>query len=219
MDTGTNGQKLLTDLFKKKPCWMIKPLSDEMNYSIPSVRRFLSAAGYYSSFTHNGKWYTLQTTPRFNRDGLWFHNEIGFSKTGSLTDTLIGLITNSQAGLTAEQVGDKLHSRCHSVLVGLYRQNKLQRQKAGRSYIYLAADTPIATRQRKAISLQDARMQQLPAEISVLVLAEYIRNPKADFAELAKTIKQKVKVSIKIAQIKMLFQQHGLKKKMLTGEQ
>jgi hypothetical protein len=36
---------------------MIQPLAAEMHYSIPSVRRFLAEAGYYSSFTHNGGCY------------------------------------------------------------------------------------------------------------------------------------------------------------------
>ncbi len=88
----------LATIFTKQPCWMIEPLATELNYSIPSVRRFLAAIGYYSSFTHNGRWYTLHSVPKFNRDGLWFHHEIGFSRAGSLTKTLISLTANSSAG-------------------------------------------------------------------------------------------------------------------------
>jgi len=123
----------LATLFTKQPCWMIEPLAIELNYSIPSVRRFLSAQGYYSSFTDNGRWYTLRSIPGFNQDGLWFHLEIGFSRAGSLTKTLIALIANSRAGITAEQLGEKLHCRCHTVLVQLYRKKKLQRRKMATS--------------------------------------------------------------------------------------
>ena len=98
----------MTELFEKQPCWMIQPLADAMHYSIPSVRRFLAEAEYYSSFTHNGRWYTLRRIPRFNRDGLWFHQNIGFSRAGSLTNTLIALIGRSPAGMSAEQLGAKL---------------------------------------------------------------------------------------------------------------
>jgi len=178
----------LTALFTKQPCQMIKPLAAELKYSIPSVRRFLVTVGYYSSFTHNGKWYTLRSTPRFNREGLWFYNEIGFSRAGSLTKTLIALTTNSPAGLTAEQLGEKLCCRCHTVLVQLHRRKKLQRQKTGRSFIYLASDPRTAARQRQVISVQSAQIQQLPAEIAVLVLVEFIRNPEAEFTQLAKMI-------------------------------
>ena len=69
-------------------------------------------------------------------------NDIGFSWVGSLTSTLVDLITRSSAGMTAEQLGEKLGCRCHSVLVRLYRQGKLQRQKLGYSYVYLAVDPP-----------------------------------------------------------------------------
>ena len=92
----------LSTLFTKQPCWMIEPLAAELKYSIPSVRRFLTAVGYYSSF---------------NRDGLWFHHEIGFSRTGSLTKTLIALSVNSPAGVTAEQLGEKLHCRRFTVVI------------------------------------------------------------------------------------------------------
>ncbi len=209
----------LTTLFTKQPCWMIEPLATELNYSTPSVRRFLTAVGYYSSFTDNGKWYTLQSIPSFNRNGLWFHQEIGFSRAGSLTKTLIALTTKSAAGITAEQLGEKLHCRCHTVLVQLYRKKKLQRRKVGRSFTYLAADPRTAAKQLQAISLQSSQIQQLPAEIAVLILVEFIRNPEAGFAQLAKTIKRSAKITIEVAQIKRLFNQYSLKKTMRTAGQ
>ncbi len=206
----------LVAIFTKQSCWMIEPLAIELNYSIPSVRRFLTALGYYSSFTDNGRWYTLRSIPSFNRDGLWFHHEIGFSRAGSLTKTLIALTANSRAGMTAEQLGEKLHCRCHTVLVQLYRKKKLQRQKTGRSFIYLAADLRTAARQSQALSVRSTQLKELPAEIAILILVEFIRNPEAGFAQLAETIKRGAKVTIKVAQIEQLFQQYSLKKTMLT---
>ncbi len=217
MPAASRVNEQLTTLFTKQPCWMIEPLAAELKYSIPSVRRFLTAVGYYSSFTHNGKWYTLCSTPSFNRDGLWFHHEIGFSRAGNLTKTLIALTANSPAGITAEQLGEKLHCRCHTVLVQLYRRRQLQRQKTGRSFIYLAADTRTVARQRRAISVQSAQLQELPAEIAVLVLVEFIRNPEAGFTQLAKTIKRSRKVTVEVAQIERLFQHYALKKTMVTA--
>lgn len=200
----------LTDLFANQPCWMIDPLAKQLDYSIPSVRRFLAQIGYYSSFTHNGRWYTLASIPRFNRQGLWFHRDIGFSRAGSLTSTLIALVTKSAAGMTAEHLGETLRCRCHSVLVKLVRQDRLQRQRRGRAYVYLAADDQTASRQFQVTEKAEAVL--LPAEIAVLVLAEYIRNPRADFSKLAKTIAKRTGVRIEVGQIKALFQQHGLKK-------
>jgi hypothetical protein len=203
--------KRLASLFEEQKCWMIDPLSKQMNYSIPSVRRALTKAGYFSSFTHNGRWYTLACVPRFSREGLWFYQDIGFSKAGSLTRTIVELATGSPAGISAEQLGAKLRCRCHTVLVQLYRQGRIERQRLGRSYVYLAADPDVAASQRQAMQ-KTMEIQALPAEISVLVLAEFIRHPKAGFKQLAKAISARAGVHIQAKQIQVLFDLHGLKK-------
>jgi hypothetical protein len=68
MDKMVN-QRLIA-AFKIKKCWLVQALAEQLGYSIPSVRRFLAKAGYFSSFTHNGRWYTLSSIPRFGKDGL-----------------------------------------------------------------------------------------------------------------------------------------------------
>src|SRR6056297_2773238 len=110
----TPNQKLIS-AFQENKCWMIQPLAERMNYSIPSIRRFLAKTGYFSSFTHNGKWYTLASIPRFNSSGLWFYKDIGFSRHGALTSTLVELVDASMSGMTAEQLGKMLRCRCHGV--------------------------------------------------------------------------------------------------------
>lgn len=206
-----SGQHLLS-LFSEKPCWMIEPLAGELHYSIPSVRRFLGQAGYYSSFTHNGAWYTLRSLPRFGKDGLWFCDDIGFSRAGSLTKTLIELTSHSSSGMTAEELGEKLRCRCHAILVQLCRQGKLQRQKQGRSYVYLAADPRRAASQLQALAPKSLPAGQLPAEIAVLVLAEFIKNPKSSVEQLVQALTETKGVTVAVAQIDSLFVTHDLKK-------
>lgn len=204
----------LDQLFSKERCWKIKPLAEKMGYSIPSVRRFLSNIGYYSSFTHNGKWYTLKRAARFNRDGLWFYKDIGFSKAGSLTRTIIKLISRSEAGMNADMLGEKLHCRCHTILVQLCRQGKLQREKAGRCFVYLAADPHVAADQRRSMNYKNQPTTLFPAEIAVLVLVAFIRNPKAGFKQLARTLSSTHNVTVEASQIQHFFDLHGLKKTM-----
>ena len=167
----------------------------------------------YSSFTHNGKWYTLSSIPRFDHSGLWFSDEVGFSRAGSLTNTLINLVIRSSSGMSAEQLGEKVHCRCHSVLVELWRRGKLQREKHGQSYIYIAADFRTAAAQRQSLRIKNSLMRpQLPSEIAVLVLVEFTLNPQLSFVQLAKILKHKRKVNVDTAQIEQLFEQQGLKK-------
>ncbi len=201
----------LLSLFREQSCWMIDPLAAEMKYSIPSVRRFLAEVGYVSSFTHNGSWYTLHSVPRFDGDGLWFFRDIGFSRSGSLTSALIDLTARSPAGMTAEKLGEKLRVRCHSVLVQLCRNGRLQRQRMARSHVYFSVDPAIATVQRRAMAGR-ILPAQLPAELAVLILVEFIRNPDASFEDLARAILHKTRVAIDTGQIQWLFDQHDLKK-------
>lgn len=205
----------LSSVFLQQPCWKIDTLAAQLSYSIPSVRRFLAGVGYYSSFTHNGAWYTLGSIPCFDSDGLWFHSQIGFSRAGSLTNAIVELTTRSSAGMSAEQLGTKLRCRCHSVLVQLCRQGRLQRYKIGNSHIYLALDPSIAAVQHQ--TFESLSIVQLPAEIEVLILAEFIRNPNSSFEQLAKAISHHKGIIIKTAQIERLFYQHDLKKKIQTA--
>ncbi len=215
MSTREQPRQSLIALFQEQSCWMIEPLAGEMKYSIPSVRRFLAEVGYFSSFTHNGIWYTLHSIPRFDEDGLWFSGDIGFSRSGSLTSTLIDLAGRSPAGMTAEAMGAKLRARCHSVLVQLYRKGRLQRQKLARSHVYFSVDPAIATAQRRAIANRSLPTQ-LPAELAVLILVEFIQNPDASFEDLKQSISRKARVAIKARQIQWLFEQHGIKKTAQT---
>lgn len=207
----------IVSLFGQNPCWMIQPLAAEMRYSIPSVRRFLSVVGYYSSFTHNGGWYTLRSIPRFGKNGLWFYRDVGFSRAGTLTKTLITLITRSPTGMSAEMLGETLRCRCHGVLVNLWRKGNIQRQKTGRCQVYFAADPHKAEIQRQALSAQHPPSVQFSAEMAVLVLAEFIRNPDSSFEQLAEKISRSKNVTVKPEQIEDLFDQHGLKKTMQTA--
>lgn len=216
MPSDSMPQQHLVSLFDRQLCWMIEPLASELGYSVPSARRFLSKTGYYSSFTHNGKWYTLRSIPRFDRDGLWFFDTIGFSRAGSLTSTLINLTIRSPAGMTAEQLGERLRCRCHSVLVQLYRRGKLFRSKPGRSHVYLAVDPPVQASQRQAMAAKSTPTAQLPAEIAVFILAEFIRHPDFSFEQLAKAIARHRRITLDTAQIEELFADHGLKKTMRT---
>jgi hypothetical protein len=204
----------LVSLFTQTPCWMIKPLAAEMQYSIPSVRRFLAEARYYSSFTHNGGWYTLRSIPRFGRNGLWFYHDIGFSRAGTLTKTLIALITGSPAGMSAEMLGEILRCRCHGVLVNLWRNGKIERQKIGRCQVYFASDPHKAANQRQALAAQHPPEVRFSAEIAVLVLAEFIRSSDSSFEQLAEKISRSKDVTVNGKQIEKLFEQHGLKKTM-----
>jgi hypothetical protein len=113
-------QKLPTErlekLFRQRQCWTLAQLAQTLDYSPFSVRPFLKQVGYFRSYTENGKWYTLRDFPQFDRDGLWHHKGIGFSKHSSLTATIDYLVGRSPAGLSASELNQKLQHSCNPVL-------------------------------------------------------------------------------------------------------
>ena len=85
----------LDELFSQQYCWTIEQLTSELDYSAISIRRFLKQLGYFNSFTHNSKWYTLSSIPEFDKNGLWFYNQIGFSRHGNLNHNIVHFINKS----------------------------------------------------------------------------------------------------------------------------
>jgi len=70
----------LEKLFHLRKSWMLHQLAERLGYALISARRFFKQIGYFRSYTHNGKWYTLRNSPTFDRDGLWQFKGMGFSK-------------------------------------------------------------------------------------------------------------------------------------------
>jgi hypothetical protein len=212
-------QKLKTDeqlqqLFLQKACWTIDELCRALEYSAISIRRFLKQIGYFNSYTHNGKWYTLSTIPSFNRDGLWFFDSIGFSIHGNLKQTILNFIDKSSEGLSAKALETKLSIPCHAVLNHLYKSGRTERAKGEKGYVYLSTDESI---KRKQLVHQQRRLDQtvkhqsLSALSAVYVLAEFIKNPQASYVEISKAVAQKQVIAPPEA-IARLFEEHDLKK-------
>jgi hypothetical protein len=79
--------------------------------------------------------------------------------------------------------------------------------------VYLSCDAQTADARRRAMAPSVSAV--LPAEIAVLVPAEFIQQPSAEAAELARRVSAKTAVRIRADQIRALFEGHGLKKTWL----
>src|SRR5713101_3130858 len=90
-----------------------------------TVFRKLKPLGYLSSYTHRGRFYTLQTIPRFDQDGLWSHEAVWFSRHGTLMRTLEAWITPAGQGWFADELADRLHVDVQDPLHDLVRQGRL----------------------------------------------------------------------------------------------
>ncbi len=206
--------KVLVELFVERKCWTISQLSEAMGYAEISVKRFLKQIGYYSSFTHNSKWYTLDRLPTFNKDGLWFYEELGFSKDGNLKKTILRLIDRSHQGLSAKQLAQKLNSPNYAVLNQMHKRGVIDRLKTPKGFIYLSGKEDKKaqqTRRLKSLIAEEKKPTALTAQAAVAVLTEFIKNPQASFAELSRAVAKRQVIATPET-IEQLFEQHSLKK-------
>jgi hypothetical protein len=206
------GSRIL-QLFEIDKCLTIEDLCSSLSYSSRSVQRLLKEVGYYSSFTHNGKWYTLQTIPEFDRNGLWFHQDIGFSKYRDLNATILYLIDNSANGLTAKDLSRLLSTSCPPVLNRIYKTNKIIRIKTPRGFVYISADPSIKNRQLDGLDKAKS-LPRLSDADTITILVEFIRNPNRTPETLALYLKKKRGNFYSADTIKNLFVSLGLEKKI-----
>ena len=115
-----------------------------------TVFRKLAELEYLSSYSHRGKYYTLKSIARFNAQGLWNYRTVWFSRFGNLLDTAEALVQESEAGYTAAELKGILHVKTKHALTQLTRNGRLQRQEFNSVYVYLAGESHVANRQRKA---------------------------------------------------------------------
>jgi hypothetical protein len=213
MATQTDPQYQLAELFKRKKCYTIEQLSQRLNYSLISIRRFLKVIGYYSSFTHNSKWYTLQSIPSFDKNGIWFYQDIGFCKHGNLNKTIARFIDKSFQGLTAKELFNILAVPCHPVLNQMYKKKTIDRFNTPAGFVYLSVSESNRRLQLKRLQVLTPaqKIERLNPQAAVYVLVEFIKNPKASFFELSVAVEKK-KVKVSPQAVAQLFKDYDLKK-------
>ena len=204
----------LKKMFNQRPCWVLADLARALDYALISVRRFLVPIGYFRSYTHNGKGYTRRSTPRFNREGLWHHRDIGFSKHGSLTATIAHLVGRSPAGLSARELAQKLRHPCPAVLTHLQQNGQLDRLKVEGEFRYLSIEAPLNRQQRESamVAAPPSPASSLSTQAAVLVLVEHIKHPALSFEQLAAGLQRQGPLAVTPGSSRRFFEEHGLKK-------
>ena len=153
-----------------------------------TVFRRLSGVEYLCSYTHAGRYYTLFDIARFDSDGIWFYDDIGFSQNGSLKNTVTYLVDNGDGGKFHSDLQRQLRVRVHNVLLDLVRSKQIKRTKFEGQFLYLSSDKARSTKQieqRDKLSMQLRRVpvfitQPMVIEILAEVIRQSKRHPRAD---------------------------------------
>ncbi len=108
--------------------------------STMTVFRKLKSLAYLSSYSHRGKYYTLNSIPEFDETGLWSFNSIWFSKYGNLIETAIEFVDQSRAGFSAQELAQILNVEVKHPLLSLFKKKRIYRKKISSIFIYFSPD-------------------------------------------------------------------------------
>ena len=169
------GPQAIADLLKREKVATMADLKTALGTtSRMTVFRKLRALGYLTSYSHRGKYYTLETLPRFDSQGLWSHGDIWFSRVGTLMATAESFVTESEGGYFVCELDKVLHVSTKKVLQKLVVEERLSREKVSGWWVYCAPDASTRREQLRARTILEAE----------LMLAHGLREPHVSPDEL-----------------------------------
>ena len=120
----------LIDLFRQQT---VATLAEVMTALGTGARRTafrkLKEIPYRASYSHRGRYYTLDELIDFDQHGLWSFHDVRFSVAGTLLATAAAMVSDAPAGQFSEELDNRLHVGTQDALRKLVQQRKLTRQK------------------------------------------------------------------------------------------
>ena len=200
---------LIRNLLQSKTVMSLK----QIRHKIPdrprsSLFRDLKRVELLTSYSHAGQYHALKSMVKFNPNGLWFYEQVSFSKYGTLKNTLVEIISNSPAGMTHKELKTLLRIQVQNALTHLIKTRLLQRRLLSEKiFVYLSNDDLQAQEQwKKRLELnENALSVTLPSETIIIdILLEIIRGNERIIDEevLSSRLKQR---GVNIQQQQLIF--------------
>ena len=133
--------------------------------------RKLAALDYQSSYSHGGRYYTLNQIAEYDEHGLWtYDGAVHFSIAGSLLDTLDHLVSISPEGYFARELQALVQVRVHNALAKLHTDGRLGREEFNGEYLYVSILVAERQLQRREQNIREqADLQRRPATADALM--------------------------------------------------
>jgi len=126
-----------------------------------TVFRTLRELAYRTSYSHRGKYYTLEEIARFDALGLWSFRSVWFSEHGTLVRTCEVLVGESEAGYFAGELEAVLHVSVKDALRKLAGEGRIAREKVAGRFLHVSTDR---SRRRAQLRARQVRLAS-PGEI------------------------------------------------------
>jgi len=138
----------LAELLREQKVATMGQLADTLGTDVKrTVFRKLKELGYRTSYSHRGRYYTLDTVAEFDEDGLWSYGSVWFSLHGTLLATSEAIVDAGEFGYFVDELDNALHVSTKDALRILVRAGRLEREKVGGRYLYCSTD-PVRQRQQ-----------------------------------------------------------------------
>ncbi len=138
----------LKPLFKRRGILMMAELKRTLGTQVNmTVFRKLKELSYRTSYSHGGRYYTLEEIARFDERGLWNRKGVWFSRHGTLLATLEAFVGEAEAGYFADELREQLHVEVKESLLRLSKKGRIHREMVNGRYLYCA--TKVTTRRKQ----------------------------------------------------------------------
>ena len=115
----------LVNVFSKRTVLTIEDLKNILETtSRMTIFRKLKQLSYKTSYSHCGKYYSLESLAQYNEYGIWDYNHIYFSKYGTLKNCVLKVIEKSKTGLTSFELGELLHVSVYNTVLNCIPSKK-----------------------------------------------------------------------------------------------
>jgi hypothetical protein len=137
--------------------------------------RKLTELASRTSYSHRGRYYTLDEIARFDDLGLWSFRSVWFSKYGTLLRTCEVLVNESEAGYATDELENVLHVGVKDPLRKLARESRVHRETVAGRLVHFSTDTARRRQQHRARQVWDARPSDLPFGPGARVVPDELR--------------------------------------------
>jgi hypothetical protein len=165
--------------FQRRKVLTIMELTSLLGLSDRSIHRRLKKWKALTSYNHNGRYYTLPSTPCFDENGIWHFHDISFSSQGTLKKTVVSIVTNSLKGLSANEIGNMLNMNPQSFLSPFQNDPNIFREKISGRYIWFAATPQILQKQQseRIECEQKEHINLISDRDAVMILVDMLHHP------------------------------------------
>jgi hypothetical protein len=166
----------LTRFLEQHTIATLAELKDALGTDVDStVFRKLKELAYRTSYSHRGRYYTLDGLTDFDELGLWSLRSVWFSKYGTLISTVEAMVDASEAGYFASELESVLHVRVKAPLLKLVRDERVVRERVSGRYLYLSSEAAARRHQVAARQVHEAEVDPLGIGAGVRVLPEELK--------------------------------------------